>query len=92
MSTQKIKVTILGETYTLVSDESEELIKSSAALVDSQMQELTKKLGTSIEARKIAVLVALQLASKQLAAEQLSARRLRQIERQLDEGMEAALL
>lgn len=92
MSTQKIKVTILGESYTLVSDESEELIKSSAALVDNQMQELTKKLGTSIEARKIAVLVALQLASKQLAAEQTSARRLRQIERQLDEGMEAALL
>jgi len=91
MSAQKIKVTILGESYSLVSDESEELVKSSASLVDTMMQDLTRKLGTAVEARKIAVLVALQLANKQLATEQAAAKKLRQIERQVDEGMEAAL-
>jgi cell division protein ZapA (FtsZ GTPase activity inhibitor) len=91
MSAQKIKVTILGESYSLVSDESEDLVKTSASLVDSMMHDLTRKLGTAVEARKIAVLVALQLANKQLAAEQAAARRLRQMERQIDEGMETFL-
>jgi len=57
----------------------------------ARMHDLTRKLGTAVEARKIAVLVALQLANKQLATEQAAAKKLRQIERQVDEGMEAAL-
>lgn len=57
------KVTIFGEQYTFMSDESEQHVAFVAHIVDSTMQEIAQKM-PRIPSSKIAVLVALQLASK----------------------------
>lgn len=64
---KKYKISIFGESYFLVSDESEEHLMSSAQLVDSCMKEIAQK-SQITESKRIAVLVALQLASKVLAS------------------------
>jgi len=64
---QKIKVTVFGEAYTLVTDEQEALVKESAQAVDALMSEMAKKLGhearLAVEPRKLAVLAAIQFAT-----------------------------
>ena len=67
---KKFTVTILGQTYTIVSDEAEEQVLQAAALVDTSMQEIVKK-ANSLDSQKIAVLVALKYASKFLAQESI---------------------
>ena len=57
------KVTIFGEQYTFMSDESEQHVAFVAHIVDSTMQDIAQKM-PRIPSGKIAVLVALQLASK----------------------------
>ncbi|MCX5924760.1 MAG: cell division protein ZapA [Candidatus Dependentiae bacterium] len=57
------KVDIFGEQYVLVSDESAELVINTARCVDSLMKEIATK-NNGIDTKKIAVLVALQLASQ----------------------------
>jgi cell division protein ZapA (FtsZ GTPase activity inhibitor) len=64
-SVSKYKVSIFGESYFLVSDESEEHIDAAARLVDSYMREIAEK-SQIAESKRIAILVALQLASKAL--------------------------
>lgn len=63
---KKYKVSIFGESYFLVSDESEHHLTAAAQLVDSCMREIADK-SQITESKRIAVLVALQLASKVLA-------------------------
>lgn len=57
------KVDIFDEPYTLVSDESAELVFKTAKLVDSLMKEIAAK-APHAETKKIAVLAALQLANQ----------------------------
>lgn len=64
MDKATVNVSIFDETYSLVTDESEETLKQAAAIVDEKMREISRA-GFRNEQR-IAVLVALQLASKLL--------------------------
>lgn len=64
---KKYKVTIFGESYFLVSDESEEHLVAAAQLVDGLMRQIAEK-GQITDSKRVAVLVALQLASKTLEA------------------------
>ena len=60
---KKYKVTIFGDSYFLVSDELEEHLVAAAQLVDNLMRQIAEKSQTT-ETKRIAVLVALQLASQ----------------------------
>lgn len=63
----RYKVTIAGESYFLVSDEPEEHVRSVARFVDDQMRALANT-GLTDDPKRIAVLVALQCASKMVAS------------------------
>ena len=65
------KITLFGENYTLVSDESEQHIVEVSQRVDLLMKEIALKLPQA-PTEKVAVLVALQLASQLLHAKELS--------------------
>ena len=67
---KKYKITIGGESYFLVSDEPEERVRTVARLVDSQMRAIAQA-GHSDDPKRVAVLVALQCASKMLANTEL---------------------
>lgn len=60
---KKHKVSIFGESYTLVSDESEELLAQSAKYIDELMRHLAEKSGLS-ETKRIAVLASLHVATQ----------------------------
>lgn len=65
------KVTIFGDRYSLITDESESHVAKAALLVDSLMQQVAKKIKNA-DNKKVAVLVALQLASNNLSLAQVS--------------------
>lgn len=67
---KKYTVTILGQKYSLVSDEPEELIMRAAEIVNGLMAEITQR-ATSIDTAKVAVLVSLKLARDYLACQQV---------------------
>ena len=85
-SANKIKVTIFGESYTLVTDEPEALVRASAQAVDALMTDMGKRAG-SVDARKLAVFAAIQFASKQLALEQKVAATSQDLIQQIDFGL-----
>jgi len=60
---KKTKVSIFGETYVLLSDESEEHINEVVREVDDLMRIIASKSEIS-DSKKIAVLTAVQLASQ----------------------------
>ncbi len=64
---QRYKVTISGDSYFLVSDEAEEHVRTVARFVDEQMHALGAT-GLTDDPKRIAVLVALQCASKMFAS------------------------
>lgn len=64
----RYKVTIAGESYFLVSDESEEHIRSVARYVDEQIRSVAQA-GHIDDIKRVAVLVALQCASKMMVNE-----------------------
>jgi cell division protein ZapA (FtsZ GTPase activity inhibitor) len=69
------KVTIFNESYTLVTDEREELLTVQAAsLVDTLMKEISQTYNFA-DHKKIAVLASLRLAHELLQARSLGARR-----------------
>lgn len=69
METKKrYTVQILGDEYTLVSDEAEAHIQQTAATVDELMRQLAENL-QNVDHKKIAVLTALRLASDLLLAQ-----------------------
>lgn len=64
----KYQVSIFGEAYSLVSDETQENIMQSVKLVDSLMREIAEKV-QPIDSYKMAVLVSLKLSSRILSLE-----------------------
>ncbi len=69
------KVTIFNESYTLVTNEREELLTVQAAsLVDTLMKEISQTYNFA-DHKKIAVLASLRLAHELLQARSLGARR-----------------
>ncbi len=65
---RRIKVTIAGELYTLLSDESEDQVQSAADEVDILMGDIARRSGI-IDTRKVAVLAALQCVSQKRMVE-----------------------
>ena len=63
IETKKLTVEIFNDQYSLISDENRDQIIQSAALVDELMKETAKQSNIG-EAKKIAVLVALRIATK----------------------------
>lgn len=62
------KVTIFGDQYALASDEAEEHIIKTARLLDTLMQEISQASKVT-DAKKIAVLAGLRIASQLVALE-----------------------
>jgi cell division protein ZapA (FtsZ GTPase activity inhibitor) len=67
---KKYTLTILGQAYTVITDEPELLVVNAARLLDSLMKEIAQK-AKNIDGQKVAVLAALQCASKLLACQAL---------------------
>ncbi|HVX00800.1 MAG TPA: cell division protein ZapA, partial [Candidatus Babeliaceae bacterium] len=59
---KKYKLSIFGEAYTIVSDESEEILLKAAKQLDGLMREVSQK-SQIADAKRIAVLAALQIAT-----------------------------
>jgi len=70
MSTEikKYEVTILGELYTLVSDQSDEHIVSATNKINEIIREISQK-APHLEQKKLAVLAALKIASRLVECE-----------------------
>lgn len=64
---KKCKVSIFGESYSLITDEPEDHLQKAVHLVDSCMRDIACKTEIT-DTKSIAVLVALQVASKALAS------------------------
>lgn len=62
------KLLIFGDHYSILSDESQSHVAQAAAQVDALMKEISLK-AAQVDEKRIAVLVALQLASKVLSLE-----------------------
>ena len=63
MKNNSCKLLIFGDHYSVVSDESPTQLTKAASTVDALMKEISAKV-PHIDEKRIAVLVALQLASK----------------------------
>lgn len=63
------KLLIFGDHYSIVSDDNPERITQASSRVDNLMKEIAAK-APQIDEKKIAVLVALQMASKALELEE----------------------
>lgn len=66
--TKNYKVTIFGDQYTLASDEAEEHVIKTARLLDILMQEISQA-SKLTDAKKIAVLAGLRIASQLVTRE-----------------------
>jgi cell division protein ZapA (FtsZ GTPase activity inhibitor) len=65
---KQYKVTIFGDHYSLMSDESEEAVLKAASFVDTAMKEIVDKTKLQ-DAKKVAILVALRAASMKTSLE-----------------------
>ena len=65
---KKYKAHILGDTYSIVSDEKESFILESVQSVDAVMREISEKMPT-MDKQKVAVLAALKIASGKIQLE-----------------------
>ena len=63
VETKKYKVDIFGDSFTIVTDESEKHVIESAKLVDSLMKEIAEKTNLT-DIKKIAIFTAFQISSK----------------------------
>lgn len=64
MDKQKsLKISILGKSYLINTDETQEDVFAAAHLVDSMLKESASK-GSMVDESKVAVIVALQLATE----------------------------
>lgn len=68
---KKCKVSIFGEHYVLITDETEEHLHAAAHMVDQVMRDIASK-SQLTDSKRIAVLAALQLTSKELLSQQKS--------------------
>ena len=62
---KKYKVTVLDESYSLLSDESEDHVKKAACIVDNIIKEIVTN-SSSSDIKKIAILTAIKLASSMI--------------------------
>ncbi|MFC1842960.1 cell division protein ZapA [Candidatus Dependentiae bacterium] len=60
---KKLKIEIFNDEYSLISDEKEVVILKASQMVDTLMKEIADKSGLH-DTKKVAVLAALQVASK----------------------------
>ena len=58
---KKYTITVFGDSYTVISDESEEYVVSAALQVDQLMKEIASK-ASDMPSQKIAILAALKIA------------------------------
>lgn len=65
---KNFKVSIFGEVYSLMSNESDQHLLEASRRVDHMMKEIAEMTGIQ-DAKRLAVLVALRLASSMLFAE-----------------------
>lgn len=63
---KRFKVSIFGDTYSLVSDESDDLLLKAAKIVDTSLKDIVANKHVEVDSKKIAVLVALQFAVENL--------------------------
>ncbi len=71
LAPKKYKISIFGSSYTLVSDDSPELLQAAAKIVDAMMRDIAK--GSQIsDPKSIAILVALNIATKNITLEENS--------------------
>jgi cell division protein ZapA (FtsZ GTPase activity inhibitor) len=87
---KKYNLTIFGENYVILSDEPEERLYAAAQLVDSFMHEAKQKRSSS-QTYSVAVLAALQLASKFLATkneQEANSQKLSQMDAQINNMLE----
>jgi cell division protein ZapA (FtsZ GTPase activity inhibitor) len=68
MKTNSYKLSIFGEHYCVISDESPEAVHKAALLVNGIMKEIASK-AAHVEEKRIAILTALQMASKIISLE-----------------------
>jgi cell division protein ZapA len=68
MKSNNYKLLIFDEQYSVVSDESQSHVHKAALMVDSLMKEIASK-ASQIDEKRIAVLVALQMASQIVSLE-----------------------
>lgn len=61
---KRFDIQLYGETYTIISDESEQKVLEIAKNVDELMRAIAQRTGSS-DVKKIAVLTALKLATEQ---------------------------
>jgi cell division protein ZapA (FtsZ GTPase activity inhibitor) len=66
---KRIEVLLYGESYSVISDESEEIVLEVAKQVDELMRLIGRRTGLS-DVKKIAVLTALKLATSQRKLEE----------------------
>ena len=83
----RITVSICGEDYTLVAEESTAYMEQVAALVDKKMKEVIA--GVKVGRNDAAVLAAVNLADELLKNEQSAENRRRQVKSYLDEAAQA---
>lgn len=69
VATTPMKLEIFDEIYTVVSDEPEERVLEASMVVDDLMKEMAAQ-APHLEVKKMAILAALQLASKLVAAQE----------------------
>jgi len=86
---RKYSVEILGEVYGFVSDEPEEHLLRVTSYVDSVMRKVAQ-VATSDDLKRVAVLAAVQIASKLIHLEQAQDKRVREGE-ELMARIDAAL-
>jgi len=72
ISMKSIDVEIFGEHFAVISDEPEDRVIEASMVVDDLMKEYAAK-SPHREVRKLAVLTALQIASKLIASEEVLA-------------------
>lgn len=89
----KTTVTILGESFTIRGDASEDYIAEIARMVDSTMRDI-KKEQTNLDRFRLAVLAALNLADELMQRQNLPAQAQEEVDRRthqlialLDEGL-----
>lgn len=67
-STLKYKVTLLGQSYTFVSDEAEDTVHAALHLVEATLNEIVTQTSCA-DKQKVALLTAVNLALKQVHLE-----------------------
>jgi cell division protein ZapA (FtsZ GTPase activity inhibitor) len=67
---KKYKARIFGELYSIVSDEEDDFVLEVVRRVDCLMKEISTKNNTALDAKKIAVLVALKATEELLAMQE----------------------